>query len=138
MLVKNLISDPAPIPHEPDQWMRFRRLNVRRLSACVDARQSKAMDRMKVMGADGLALVRDARKGKDDDDTPSDPIESYDMDLLLSMAIAEWSYGPAEQIKAELESEDSGLDPVTAKWATREALKFNGLIPEEADAKMGN
>lgn len=52
-----------PIPHEPDQWMVFRRLNSRRLQEAVDAKVVKAQQRevarLQAIGPEGVQLLHD-------------------------------------------------------------------------------
>lgn len=137
MLVRNLISEKIEIPGEPGQWMQFRRLNSRRIAECMDKKQMDSMQRMKQLGKEGLELIRDAAAGRDKNAvTASDPIDAYDRDLLLKAGIFAWSY--EADIKAELESEDEGLDAKTSAWAAREILRFNGLLPEAAEQILGN
>lgn len=136
MLVRNILSDKIDIPHEPGQWMQFRRLNGRRLAACVEKRQEGAMSRMKTLGADGMAIIRDAAKGREEAAVVADPLDQYDRDTLLISGVASWSY--EADPKSELESEDGGLDPITSEWAARQILKFNDLIPADAETKLGN
>lgn len=140
MLVRNLLSDKIDIPHESGQWMQFRRLNGRRIAECMDRRQADAMTRMKALGSDGLAMIRDAAAGKDKNDpvadVKSDPMGSFDRETLLLHGIAAWSYDA--DVKAELASEDGGLDPITSDWAALEILRFNKLIPEEQETNLGN
>ena len=137
MLVRNLVSDKIDIPGEPEQWMQFRRLNSRRIAECSDKKQMDSMQRMKQLGKEGLELIRDAAAGRDKSVvSTSDPIDSYDRDLLLKAGIAAWSYDA--DVKTELASEDDGLDAKTSEWAAREILRFNGLLPEAAEAIAGN
>jgi hypothetical protein len=138
MLVRNLFSPQIEIPNEPGQWMQFRRLNSRRIALCVERRQSDALNKMKELGSDGLALIRDAAKSRDKDKDPVvvDPLDAYDRDLLLTFGISAWSY-PAD-VTTELSDENGGLDAATSEWAAREVLKFNGLLPAEKDAELGN
>lgn len=141
MLVRNLYSAQIDIPNEPGQWMKFRWLNSRRIAECVEQRQIDALERMKALGSDGLALIREAAaSNKDKENNPvvvADPVDSFDQELLLKYGIAEWSYA-AKDIAAELSSDDGGLDPKTAKWAVREILKLNGLLPAERETDLGN
>ena len=126
MLVRNLLSPKIDIPHEPGQWMQFRRLNARRIAECTDKRQMDALSRMKALGADGLAMIRDAQDAKKDAPKPkANPLDAYDTELLLVKGIAAWSYDGDP--KTELTSDDGGLDPKTSAWAAAEILKFNGL-----------
>jgi len=137
MLVKNLISDEIPIPGEPNQWMRFRRLNSRRIAECSDKKQMDSMQRMKTLGKEGMELIRDAAAGRDKTAAAkADPIDTYDRDLLLKAGIHSWSYDA--DIKTELESEDDGLDAKTSEWAARQILEYNNLLPEVAEEASGN
>lgn len=45
MLIRALRSARVPIPHEPSEWMVFRRLNSRRLQDAADAKGIKAQKR---------------------------------------------------------------------------------------------
>jgi hypothetical protein len=143
MLVRNLFSPQIEIPNEPGQWMQFRRLNSRRIALCVERRQTEALNKMKELGADGLALIRDAAatrdKSQDDLNKPkpvADPLDAYDRDLLLTLGISAWSY-PAD-VTTELSDENGGLDAATSEWAARQVLKFNGLLPDERETELGN
>lgn len=140
MLIRNLVSSQIEIPNEPGQWMQFRRLNTRRLAECGEKRHMDALNKMKALGADGLALIRDAVANRKEDDpkneAPSNPLDAFDRDLLLRYGIAAWSYDA--NISTELESEDGGLDSLTSDWAATQILKFNGLLPDEWNAELGN
>jgi hypothetical protein len=139
MLVRHLVSPQIDIPGESGQWMQFRRLNSRRLAECADKRQTDALGRMKALGADGLALLRDAARGAAENPAPvviANPLDAYDRDLLLRYGVAKWSY--EADVTAELSSEDGGLDAKTSEWAATQILKFNGLLPAEQDADLGN
>lgn len=142
MLVRHLVSARIDIPGEVGQWMQFRRLNDRRLAECVDKRQIEALNKMKALGADGLAIIRDAAAARKDPPNSSAPVEAsnpldmYDRALLLQFGLADWSYDAA--ITDELASEDGGLDTATSTWAATEILRFNHLLPAEQDTVLGN
>jgi hypothetical protein len=135
MLIKNLRSEQVPVPHEPGQWMVFNRLNKRKLTLCEEKRQSDAMLRMVSMGAEALSMIREATKGQESKESRN-PIEQYDLDMLLEFGIHSWSYD--ESVAAALKDEDGGLDPVTSDWAATQILEFNGLIPAAREAELGN
>ena len=134
MLVRNIVSAEIEIPNEPGQWMKFRRLNARRIAECTEKRQMDSMQRMKALGKEGMELIRDAA-GSRKDASPSDPVDSYDRDLLLKYGIVAWSY---DAPLTELDSKDEGLDAATSAWAAKEILRFNNLLPEEAEKALGN
>ena len=136
MLVRNVISEQFEIPGEPGQWMKFRRLSGRRIADCSDRRQQVAFDKMRAMGPDALAFIRGASSEDKTEKKAQDPMDMYDHDMLLKLGIASWSYG--ENVAEALADEEGGLDAATSKWAVHKILEFNGLLPEEKEAELGN
>lgn len=63
MLIRQLRSAEIAIPHEPEQWMVFKRLNGRRLQEAADAKlvkaQKRAAGRLKAIGPEAVALQRE-------------------------------------------------------------------------------
>ena len=121
MLVTNQ-SKRVEIPHEKDEWMEFRKLSWRQMEIAEEIQTDLLLKRMKSMGADMVKALRDAVKGKEE----QDPFKRYDKSTVLDVGIVKWSY-EAEINKENIET----LDEVTADWAFKEILSLNKTRTEE-------
>lgn len=121
MLVTNQ-SKRVEIPHEKDEWMEFRKLSWRQMEIAEEIQTDLLLKRMKSMGADMVKALRDAVKGKEE----QDPFKRYDKSTVLDVGIVKWSY-EAEITKENIET----LDEVTADWAFKEILSLNKTRTDE-------
>lgn len=121
MLVGNQ-SKRVEIPHEKDEWMEFRKLSWRQMEIAEEIQTDLLLKRMKSMGADMVKALRDAVKGKEE----QDPFKRYDKSTVLDVGIVKWSY-EAEITKENIET----LDEVTADWAFKEILSLNKTRTDE-------
>lgn len=116
------------IPHEAGSWMEFRLLGWKDLDDARRARQDDAFDSMRKMGKELYQMLQDGRP--EDTATAVDPLAAYDLETVLRLGIAAWSYDdPVSEVTIRF------LDPVTAEWAARvivnaepetEAVRKNG------------
>lgn len=111
------------IPHEPGEWFELRALSFVQFAIAEEARQRKAAEQMRAIGADVLSALPT-------NDKAPDPLQQYDIAALLKLGVLAWSY--TEPVSDEaIES----LDPRTAQWAARELL--SPLLRTEED-RMAN
>ena len=121
MLVGNQ-SKRVEIPHEKDEWMELKKLSWRQMEIAEEIQTDLLLKRMKSMGADMVKALRDAVKGKEE----QDPFKRYDKSTVLDVGIVKWSY-EAEITKENIET----LDEVTADWAFKEILSLNKTRTDE-------
>ncbi len=122
-LVTN-ITKRAEIPHEPGEFMEFKKLSWKQLEHAQEISSDALMAKMKSMGGDLIqAFTKNAQEEK------ADPSKSYDRDYILQKGIVKWSYD------AEVSPDNiSDLDEETAVWAFKEILDMN-LPRTEDEAK---
>jgi len=114
MLVKN-ITKQVDIPHEPGEWVLFRKLSWRQLDEASNLASDASFERMKKLGGDLLQALRDSAKQED-----ADTAVRYDRSYVLHNGIMKWSYDD-EVSDANIDA----LDEETAEWAYYEILKLN-------------
>lgn len=118
MIVKS-ITKQVDIPHEPGEWMLFKRLSWRQLDEASDIASDASFERIRKMGAEMIQALRT---------TVAAPTSTtnYDRASVLNAGILKWSYPD------DVNSENiDALDEATAAWAYAEILKLN----EDKDAK---
>jgi len=120
MIVKN-ITKKVDIPHEPGEWMMFKRLTWRQLEEASDVSSDASFERMKKMGAELLSAIAKTVNSKP-------PQESYDKATILHKGIIKWSY-PDEVNKDNIDA----LDDATVSWAFAAILALNE--PTEREVK---
>lgn len=152
MLTSRITRDNVPIPHEPGEWMSFRKLSWRKLEEAGNAVSDDAIAKIKVMGGEAFKAIQDlvdARERKDKtaeaaaekeigesldeaEQKVKDPLNKYDRGVLLRKGIIDWSY---EGDKPTVENTDD-LDEETAVWAARQILDLamKGKTDEEKNA----
>lgn len=119
-LVTN-ITKRVDIPHEPDQWMEFKKLNWKQLEHASDISTDASMVKMKQIGGDLLKVFTESVK-----EQQADPSKKYDRDYILQKGISKWSYD------AEVKPDNiSDLDEETAAWAFKEIISLN--LPRTED-----
>lgn len=119
MIVKS-ITKQVDIPHEPGEWMLFKRLSWRQLDEASDIASDASFERIKKMGAEMVEALRTTIK------VVEAPQANYDRAYVLNTGIVKWSY--SDEVNQE---NIDALDEATAAWAYAEILKLN----EDKDAK---
>ncbi len=119
-LVAN-ITKKVDIPHEEGEWLEVRRLSWRQKQKAEDTAKDLMMERMKKLGGDVLAVLRNL-----DEKQEQAPQAQYDQGAILRAGIAAWSY----DAKVNPDTVES-LDEETATWAFNEILSFNKPRTEE-------
>lgn len=139
------VTQRVEIPHEPGEWMEFKKLSRRQLEDAERTRRLESYEELRVMGGELYeALVRGNREqvmqqaGVDEAEVAAaqrDPLTRYDTFTLLRHGIKAWSYDATLSDAARAE-----LDDETAEWAAREILKFSRpqLFEDEEDEQSGN
>lgn len=157
-LIRN-ITDKRNIPHEPGEWLLLRKLTWRQLEAAREERGNKALEKMRRIGGDMTRAFmeieeRQARVTQEATERVSalglppavvvEPVEvkpertlatelaRYDLDMLLSMGIANWSYPEPFSKDAML-----SLDKRTSQWAGEQLLDLADALRDEGDVKNG-
>lgn len=123
-----------PIPHEPGEWIETRELGWKDLKVAQQARQAEGFSNLREMGKELYQMIQEVQADIADpprpDAAPADPLASHDLETLLRLGIAGWSYD------APVNAETLGqLDPATAEWAGRVIVGAHG--DPEADRKNG-
>lgn len=145
MLIRN-ITTKRDIPHEPGEWMVLRKLTGRQLRVAADKVGENALDKMRKMGGEVFKAVNDinassaATAAKDEKTSKVvDPLNSFDMEVLLGYGIASWSYVDSETSKGVPCNDETKaqLDQTTERWAALEILKFSGVLRTEEEQKNG-
>lgn len=116
MIVKN-ITKKVDIPHEPNEWMIFRRLSWRQLEHASDVSSETSFMRIRKMGVDMAAALRDSISK---DVEKYQQTQSYDRAEVLNAGIVGWSY----DVDICPDNIDQ-LDQATAEWAFNEILSLN-------------
>jgi hypothetical protein len=103
------------IPHEPHEWIEFRKLSWRQLEQAGEAATNRSFERLKQMGGDLLTALRTAGEQQ-----TADPLTQYDKLVVLEHGVRAWSY----EAKVETKS-ICALDEQTADWAFGEILELS-------------
>ena len=139
MAINTVLTETEAIPHEPGQWIEFRRLGHKALK---EAREGKARRQMRAasdvsrdLDPAFLQRMRDevtaAVAAREAAAPEADPLDDYDTDELLRRGIAAWSY--ADPLTPE---NIDGLDEATADWAARRILALSK--PTTGDAQKNS
>lgn len=133
------ISEPIEVPGEPGEWIKVKDLTYSELREVVTAAQTRRFAFLREQG-DVLAIIDKARAERPDviaeatseaDAVEVDPLAGYDLDTLLRLGLAGWSY------TAELDPTQLTLE--TARFAAIEVLRYSGQLPEtKAERKNGS
>lgn len=128
-LVRNMTTREE-IPHEPGEWMELRRLSYAQLREAAEARSRQVMATARDLGP---AFMRELRSLPSETQeavqtAAADPLNDYDLGLLLRHGIVAWSY--PEPVPLDPAAE---LDPETAEWAGRAILRLCGIGREAED-----
>lgn len=123
MALVSRITKRVEIPHEPGEWMEFRKLSWKQLEEASDVTSDAMFDKMKKMGGDIISALKSL---EEKESQPQNSNAKYDRDTVLQKGIAKWSYSDA------LNGGTIGLlDEETASWAFDEILSLNQPRTEE-------
>lgn len=127
-MITSKITRKLDIPGEEGEWIKIRMLSGAMLEMAEDARTKAVFESIKAAGGEAFREVAISREERDDIvQKVTDPLNDYDIGMVLRFGIVEWSY-PEKVSKAV-----DDLDADTRKWAAREILAFT--LRDEADAK---
>lgn len=121
------------LPHEPGQWVEIKKLNGRQLRKVRKAAQLEAFQTMRDMGAEMLTAVQSIDADAAESAARAlqrNPLQGYDVDLLLEMSVVGWSYDlpvDADTI--------ADLDDDTIQVIGEAAVAFSARQRTEADTK---
>ena len=126
-IVNKMEPQRKDIPHEPGEWMKFRPLSWQELNQAGEEQSATLMRRAANIPAEAMANIRElpqqATAAPTDDDS-----DQYDQEIILNLAITEWSY------EDELTSENvASLDKATADWAYKVAVEMNTRSKSEGE-----
>lgn len=124
------VTKKVEIPHEPGEFMVFRKLSWRQLELAANVASDESLKRVKKIGSDVLTALRKLWR-EQESEFARDPATKYDRGIVLEAGIVEWSYD-AEVNKKNIDS----LDEETADWAFREILSL-GKPKTEEERKNG-
>ena len=131
MLTNKATPERVAIPHEPEEWMKFRPLSWRQL---VKASQARTMAAIAVVGEIPVEVYERMGSIQEKGEVPDlEPAEQYDKATVLGAAITEWSYD--EDLAPE---NIDVLDEETSDWAFRTALGFSVRSKEEGEGLAPN
>lgn len=129
MLTTKATPRQEAIPHEPGEWMKFRRLPWPILLAAEQQRSRAAISSIAEMGSEVRDLMKDTTQRAEIVQAAAkekDPADTYDRAIILRAGIVEWSYG--DEVTSEMVDD---LDEQTADWAFRAILKPSVRTEEE-------
>ena len=125
-------SEPVKydIPHEPDEWMELRALSWKQLKKARKLQEQEQRQVLKELGAEFMTAIR---QGGDAAvraiERQQYHISNYDIETLLSLGIAGWSY------EDPLTEDNIGeLDEKTAVWAAQQIIDMT-RPPDEDEEK---
>lgn len=117
------MTNRVNIPHEPGEWMQFRRLSWRTLQEASDRRTDDVITRFADIGGDMLSSLGAQRTV----DNVQDDANSHDWVTVLRAGIVAWSY--TDNVTA---ASIDDLDSETAEWAVREILAYSKGLSGDA------
>lgn len=127
MIVKN-VKRKLELPHEEGQFIEIRQLSYRELEEARESRREKVITRAAQMGPEMMANLPSTDR-EDIKKAIEDPLNEFDIDVLLEKGIVSWSY-PEKVSKENIWL----LDEETAQFVALE------LVPKkrpEAETKKG-
>lgn len=156
MLVRGIFTDQITIPHEPSDWMKFRKLSWKQLRVAETVSTDDQIERVRRMGGETFTAITGVKTERDKEAIEkakaraAEPVNAYDFEELLKMGVAEWSY--TEDVAAtdskpattrgvsllEAEGRDKALadlDSETVEWAARQIVSFAKKEPTDAEKK---
>jgi hypothetical protein len=138
-----MLIKPEPvrrdIPHEPGEWMKFRRLSAKRIRKARKARDVENLEVVRVLGGEFAKAFQDdekdpvAAKRKQKQALAALKefewdISNFDCAVLLEMSLDSWSYpdppGPEP---------DDQIEEQTLNWAGEEILALSRPRTKEAE-----
>ena len=128
-LINSQDTKRLEIPHEPGQWMEFRRLRRHELEEARRVSLRETMARAAELPAAVIESARQARLQQDSPPVEPSPRAAYDDDTLIKYGLVAWSYdAPCDDAyKADLDDE-------TAEWAAQSIFEMNVRSPGEGVA----
>lgn len=148
MLVHNL-TDKFPIPHEPGEWLRLKRLSGKQVRACKEAVGDSALDKMRRMGGEVVRAINQTLDEETErrlaehkarqkaEGVKPDRLKGFDIGKVIEDGLVGWSYKDAksgEPIPFSADARDT-LDPKTERWAAEQILEFSDAFEDETVAE---
>jgi len=122
-------TERRDVPHEAGEWIEFRRLSGRELDEAEETQTRRSLAMVKGLDVGAMDIMRQQAPPT----APSDPVASYDKDILVRYAISGWSYGE-ECINENKER----LDAMTRDWAAAVVVEMNVRPLGEGSGSGGN
>ena len=136
-MLTNKVTRVIQLPHEPETTITVRMLSAKQLQAAREAKVEaaaaaylKSMKLLSALDPQVLAAGFEARaktaiaEPEPAELTPIDPLDAYDVDLLIAAGIVGWSY--EDEVTPEAIDE---LDEKTRLYVARELIPW--LEPED-------
>ena len=130
-----LITDAVikrSIPHEPGEWMEFRRLSAKRLHRARKAKEGEQREEagalIKIIGPEFLDSIQTKDREKrqamvEELEELEYHISNFDMAILLKEGLVAWSYD--DKLPTDYEEDPTELlDERTAVWAAQEIISI--------------
>lgn len=126
--VKNLPLEEREIPHEPGNFLSFRRLTADEDDEAQAASVKETIERygpeaMKMLA--GMDVPEQAKQAKE-----AGPLAGYSPKALVQLGLGGWR-GPLYPEEEFGDTSWSELDPRTRAWAAEQVLDINGLLEGE-------
>lgn len=127
-MLTSRVTKQVDIPHEPGEWLTIRMLPGKKLDEAREERERAVFGKLRALGGEVLRETQGMSRREAREVLEADPLEQYDIDVLLRAGIVGWSY---EERFSPTVTED--LDEYTRRWAAEEILAFSRqTIDEEA------
>lgn len=138
-----LVTDEAirrDIPHEPGQWIEFRRLSSAQLNRARKAREKEAREEaagmLQILGPDFLRSLREGDTEQKQRivrelEELEYQVSNYDIGILLKEGIVAWSYDGG--LPSDGTNPTEMLDEKTARWAANNVIAITRPPTEEEE-----
>jgi hypothetical protein len=145
MLVSFLPPIRATVPHEPGEWIEFRKPSSKVAQEAKRAVEAEGRKGMRDIGAD---IIKAFMSGDDDEkavrrarkmaDAAAFDVSGFDRATLLQYAIVQWSYtDPVANRPIAVTPENiDELDEETARWAHQTVVDLMKPTTQEADKSV--
>ncbi len=126
-MLTSRITKEVPIPHEPGEWLRIRRLPGKKLEEAREEKTRQALVRCRAMGGEAIKQLQETSREEATQTLAADPFAQHDTDTLLRAGIIAWSY---EEKPTPQNIED--LDEQTRQWAAREIFALSFVTEDDS------
>lgn len=123
-MLAHSVTRKVDVPHEPGEWFLFRKLSGKELEEAAVARRAQVLASVRTIGPDLLREIQALRAGAPEV-AEGDPLDMYDVDVLLQRGVCDWSYVDGDGAPVPVTPESlADLDHQTRRWAAGEVLSL--------------